>query len=597
MDSKKSINPQFIPEERVEEGRKPDTAEKRKTRKILQLFGKAFSLMKVYPSENPAVINSLNAFADNLLEFLREYEELRIGVEESSFSYKGESLFAVEKRKKNLPFLFYKDGMRELSFHKRLTKEELLSFLQVVKEASDLPPEDSDIVRVLWEKNFINIRYFAIDEFLESDKTFYVEKDDIYEGMISLLPEDKQEIYERSMALGLQFGDEKEKGKKGIQLDNVTSLSQIPAIKENEIPEIESMLLRSREKSPLSELITLLFEILFLEEVYEKFSAILNVTLQCYMEFLHKGNFRQALSVAQKLKELKESLASTSEERTSLLEKALNRTKEDVSITRLKQFFIEGRIEDFDSYFQFLKFQGPGSAPIAALIWENMEYKFLRPKILAFLEHIGREDVTSLINLARMSKTSFLKEIIELLGLIGDKKAISFLETFIGHESAEIRKEAVKTLGMFSDEEANKIMIKFLSDEDGDVRTLIATKLKYSGDNRVLNLILHLARRNDFKKRDKAEKEAFLRFLASTQSDEVYPFFSHILKKSSLFSKKKMNETRLCAVSALASIATPEAVEILREGTKVKSKSIRTACQESLKDIAAGEESSKSMIG
>ena len=61
-------------------------------------------------------------------------------------------------------------------------------------------------------------------------------------------------------------------------------------------------------------------------------------------------------------------------------------------------------------------------------------------------------------------------------------------------------------------------------------------------------------------------------------------------KKRKIFFPYKTNETRLCAVSALGVMATPEAADILKEGTKIRNKAIRQACNLALTKIASEEE-------
>ena len=136
------------------------------------------------------------------------------------------------------------------------------------------------------------------------------------------------------------------------------------------------------------------------------------------------------------------------------------------------------------------------------------------------------------------------------------------------------------------DKTANQILIKFLSDKDGEVRTRAAMNLKYLGDKTTLDSIVQLAQEKDFKSRGKHEKKAILNFLASTKNGEVSALLGSILKKWSIFSMSKQNETRICAVSALETMATPEAVDIIMEGTKIRNRIIRQACKLALKKIA-----------
>ena len=92
------------------------------------------------------------------------------------------------------------------------------------------------------------------------------------------------------------------------------------------------------------------------------------------------------------------------------------------------------------------------------------------------------------------------------------------------------------------------------------------------------------------------EKTALLSYLANSEVDEVYEILRSFLRKFSIFSASKSTETRLCVISALAGIATPDAMDILREGTKAFNRAVRHACQLQLKDIALRVESRKKDI-
>lgn len=577
---------------------KPDIVEVRKAKKTLQFFVKTFSLMKIYPPENPAIKNSIDLFANKLKEFLNIYQELKIGIWESSFSFKGETLFEDERRRKNLPFLFFKDGMRELSFYKGLDNEELQDFLEIIKEDSNLPPEISDIVSSLWEKDFVHIRYLVLEEFLESDIGFDIDRQEFSKGAIGLTSKDKNEFLKISHALGFSLDEEKENEEdKKKSPAKLTPATQIPVLTKDEIPEIESMISASRQTSSMAELVTLLFEILFLEERYDQFLDFLNITYQCYQDVVPKADFSTGLLILSQIQELKEMFSSKSEEKAEALEKVLKRAKEEISIPLFNKLFLDGKIKDFESFFKYLKVLGPGTVPLLDTIWKDSKYPHLRQKVLDFLKEIGHKDITSLVSIAQGDDASLTKEIIILLGKIGDKKAIPHLGNFVNFRNKEIRLAAIQSLGKIGDEAANKILIKLLTDKDEEIRTMAAMNLKYFKDKTTIEYVKQLTKKKDFKKRNKTEKTALFIFLASSHNEEIYSFFMSFLKKSSFFFKSRQNESRLCIVSALELMATPKAVEILKEGTRLRKKIIRQACQHSLRNLAAKNESKKAIKG
>jgi HEAT repeat protein len=182
------------------------------------------------------------------------------------------------------------------------------------------------------------------------------------------------------------------------------------------------------------------------------------------------------------------------------------------------------------------------------------------------------------------------REIITILATTGERTEISHLEDFVNHPDKAIRLDVIHALGKSGDEASNKILLRFLSDKDTKIRTAAIRNLKYLGDDATLDNIKQMAHEKNFREKSKREKEAILKFLASTKSGEISAFLRSILKKRKIFFPYKTNETRLCAVSALGVMATPEAEDVLKEGTKIRNKAIRHACNLALTKIASGEE-------
>ncbi len=601
MDSPKLENKNSL-----ERGEKlqPDSDEVYKAMGVLRFFDATFSSIKLYPPDNPVVKKSVDSFYERIKEFLDEYEELIVRIEEFSFSYKGEIVFQDEEKKSSLPFFFFKDGMREISFHEGLDKKELRDFLEVIKEESELPLEDSDIVNSLWIKDFAHIRYFAIDEFLDTDigkggeETSHVDRKEFSKGSIGLTADDKIDLYKRSIALGLQLNPELKEEEDDENLENLINLPyHIAAACEGKTPELKSMLLECREMPPMVAMVNMLLEILFLEERHDQFSATLNVLNQCHKEVIYKSNFALASLILARIQELKDMFPRESEEKEKSLERILQKTKEESFMTFLKNLFLDGRIKDYDSFFQYLTLIGPNAIPLVGDIWEHSKDPFLLQKASTFLQEIGQKDISSLANIARENRVSLTKEIVAILGRIGGNKILPFLKNFSGYKHKAIRLEIIHALGKIRDKTVNKILIKFLSDEDGEVRTRAAMNLKYLGDKKTLDYVLQLAQEKDFKKRGKLEKKALLNFLAGTKSPEVSALLRSILKKWSIFSRSKQTETRLCAVSALEAMATPGAVDIIEEGTKIRNRIVRQACKLALSKIAPKKEYSQILMG
>ena len=577
--------------------KKIDPAELNKVKMLFKYFDSAFSTMKLYPPGNPSIEKSVGIFSEKLKEFLDEYKEFRVGIKEFDFSYKGKIAFQDEEKMRSLPFFLFKDGMRELTFYKGLENKELQYFLDTLKEAIDLPPEESDAVGLLWEKDFINIRYYALDEFLdlnigagETSLDFEVNPQKFSEGKLDLTPEDLDEFKEKNDML--VFGPQKEEeegGGEGELEGSVGSDPRIPTVKKEQIPEIEKLVALDKQVSPSSELVDLLFEILYYEENLDRFSDVLKILEKYFHEIVHKADFPQALASLQNIHELKETLLDKSPDKVSLLDKVMKNATDESYMSILKKLYQEEKVKDHDPFFSYLEFLGPGAISVVGLVWEKPKGPVHKQRALDILKEAGKKDIAALMYLAKGSNVALTLEVISMLETVSDLKDLHFLKDFIQHPNEDIRLEIVRILGVAGSEEANKILIQFLFDDNVEVRAFASENLKYVGDKETFDFILDLAADKDFKKRTKVEKKALLSFLTSARKNEAYDLFHSILKKWSFFSAPSQNETRLAAVSALEKVATPEARQVLEEGTSVFGRTVREACSLALSRMAPGE--------
>ncbi len=63
----------------------------------------------------------------------------------------------------NLAWLFYKDGVRELTLARGFEEAELVKLLEIVQRARNAPPDEDDLVTMLWEADFAYLKYKYVD--------------------------------------------------------------------------------------------------------------------------------------------------------------------------------------------------------------------------------------------------------------------------------------------------------------------------------------------------------------------------------------------------------------------------------------------------
>ncbi len=571
-----------------------DSVQLAKVKEILVVLANAVSAAKIFPPEHKTVANFLLDLEAKFKEYLDAHWKLELDIEEQAFTFAGIKVYEDPHPVKSLPFFFFKDGMKTLYFYRGLGKDELTAFLETIKNVSQLPPDESDIVNALWERDLANIRYDAPDDFLETrigvgkpPLEIHVDKEKLSSGRIDLAPEDLEAI--RRGALDVEASAIKPAEGSAAPAQESTASEQASS-DEQDMREIESLLLSNRRISPEEEYLNLITEITYLEERVDQFPAIADVLKQVHDEAVQKNDFARAASLIRSLYEIRDAFADADEEKAAFIKAVITEISQKSLVAKLPDSLDSSKVENFDSLLSYLKLIGPAAARSVAAVFEHSHDARHRRAALDILEEISRQDISTVMSLAQESRPGLTIKIIGFLSRSADKKTVSFLAGFLHGRNKEIKLEAVKALGEIDDETAGKILIGFLSDEDEDVRTAALRAIK-PVQKAVLDHLLMVARNKAFKKKTMKEKEAIYDALAKSGSREACDLLRKSLK-TTLFSSREKFKTAIAAASALRKMAPPEAEEALKEGAKSRSRRVREACVKALEEISSGRASS-----
>ncbi|MCK7477434.1 MAG: hypothetical protein M0C28_08050 [Candidatus Moduliflexus flocculans] len=163
--------------------------------------------MRLYPFGHINVTKFRDNLYQRLTSFLDERGEFEIEIKESVFTFAGGIVFQEDSGIKSLPYLYYNEGMRALTFIPGLTREELYDFLEITANFAERTPGESDIIEELWERDFEFIRYDAAEGFLETKISaglegrpldLQIDRGQLYSGQIRLDTDDQAAAHARS---------------------------------------------------------------------------------------------------------------------------------------------------------------------------------------------------------------------------------------------------------------------------------------------------------------------------------------------------------------------------------------------------------------
>jgi len=558
----------------------------KKVSDIFNLFARTFSQIKIFSAEHASVRKFIDQLYIYFRDFLNSHEKMEIGIDETSFTFMNEEIYREDNIQKSLPFLFFKDGMQILFFYKGLKRTEFQEFLDVIKKESQLPAEESDVVNAIWEKDFANIRYYAPDDFLESKiglktsiKKYEVNQTKINKGKINLDPNDRKSL-ERGKFIGSQTPDIKDDSWKKMDFaGQITSLIGSIDLNAEEKKSIESMLKTNRELTKDDELLSLIFEMLYLEKKDEIFKETLDVLSETFENFLEKDDFRKTVSIIRFIYELKKDIHPESQEKKQNLNKFLENLANQEMLNLLSEKVRDKKIPDMDNCLTHLRLIGPKSLSILAYVAENYEPNEIKIKALRFFRELGRHDLPTLTSLARNESPAITNEIIFILSECPESSALKYLNLFTGYINKSIKINAINAIGKFKSEAAAKILSNFIDDEDEGIRILAIQNISVFTDETMFIKLESLIYDKKFHKRSREEKQILLETLGKSRTSSALDILQHLIKKVGFFSLSKKVETALCAVSGLKAMRTADSLQSLKKAARSRKKTVRIAAQ------------------
>ncbi len=568
---------------------------------LLQL-SKTISSIKVFSWQHAATQKMIHTLWENIAAFLARHGRLEIGVEEFVFTYRDRVVYRDEKAIKSLPFLFYKDGMKQFFIDKSLKEEELVEFLKIIRGAFEKPAEESDIVNLLWEKDLASIHCFAPDDFLDTKigagkqpPMLYADPSDLRMGFIALSPEDRAEASKVAaslpdieaapdpQSLGGEPSPEPESAEAG---GNAEAPQVFTALSDGEDRALRDMLQINRKLSPNGELVLLAGEILNLEANPTRFLEAMDVVTRLHQDLISKADFHWAAELLGRIIELKTSFSSPNAFQREPLATFLDGTKSRVAFINLKNILQEKRLNDFRPFFEYITLIGLDTLPLVIDLCDTLKNPALYASMSGYLREVGSQAPSQLLQLASASRPSLTREVIAALGSHPDKRVVLLLAAFKGSWDKTIKQEAIRALGRSSDPGAVRVLSDFLNDEELDIRVFAANNIRSLRDPNLSDHVVSTIRSMGFHKKNLLERQAYLDLAGRQKTSEMHDLLGDVLRKrTGLLGRKRRMETRLAVVNTLSRVGGPLSRELLEEGTHVSGAKIRRACLEALESL------------
>lgn len=551
----------------------------------LQALSKVIKTLKIYPDTNPLRQRFISELTGKFTRFLDEHGDLTLKVKQSELLYLGEVVYTSPSKEENIAFRLYGDGIRDLIFTEGLEEKEILGFIEVVTGSCTDEGEDDDTVTRLWEKDFRNIRYTVVEEGEESEKPPVISEQakKAEKSREALLKAYRSETGGEPQSKTLLESPDVE-----IELEHLYGkpFVEIFALTPEEIEKIQHEMEMEEGMDLITELLDILFHILQIERELDSYSEIIKNIGKALSALILAGDYRRVIPILATLKTLSRDENNFSPSHAQEVQKAIDALGDEEFLNQIALAINVKKIDDIEALFSFLTLLNSNAIiPLAGMVGtlDQMKTRRLFCDALAIL---ARDNIGPLFQKLEDDNWYVVRNIVYVLGKIGNPKSVQHLKKIQNHPEQRVRKEIVHALKEIKSEEAKEFLIHFLADSDDGVRIMALKNLAALGYQKAVPAILDAISSDLFESREVYEKKEFFDVLGRLGSGDILPYLKELLmKRTRLFGKSKVEEHRVYAALALKRMGTPEAMEILREGRASSDKGIRRICEDTLQEM------------
>lgn len=551
-------------------------------RDLMNIFVKTIKAFRIFPPENPSLVGFRELLFRKFQFFLKRYHVFSFKIGEYEFSFNSRAMYENKDLKGSLAFFLYKDGLREFRFLEGLEEWEIQGFLDIIKRGDQVNKLEDDLVTMIWERDFVHISYQATDEYLEDTAVIIPENIEQFRKNLTFEPLAHQ--------IDPDYLDE-ETGEEVNYYEAMSRVASPPSVAMNRDvyfltpQELEGLRKEvETETSPtfLFNIIDILFEIMGLEKKPEPYQDAVTVLNKLLDALLTLGEFQKATDLLSRVFIILKTY-TLQEWQLKAIQQLAESAGDPQRIERIGKVLERREGVRLDEVRGYLKLLNPNSLqPLMKVLGDLGNPKARRTVCDAICE-IGKNQIDQILPFMEDRRWYLVRNVVYILGRIGKEPAIPSVQKALGHREMRVRREAVQALGFIGGAKAFHLLIKALQDADVRIRCAAALNLGKVGRKNSLPYLLEVIQAKEFTGKEAAEKKAFFDAIGLAGSNDPIPLLRKLLMKKAWFRRKKVDELRQGAASALALIASREAKEVLELGQKSKNPRIRKACQQTLR--------------
>lgn len=544
----------------------PTAAEIARVEELIRSISTALRSYRLYGGESPMLERFLTAVGDRFREVWQHVPSLEIQVEEHKFTWEEVPVFPQGGDSGDLPFLFYKDGVRDLTFTPGF-EDEVSRFLGVVARASQVRAEEDDLVTLLWEADLDYLRYNFVEVAAEAVD-------------LGGTPQQPPSEVDPS-ALREAAAAPPEPEERGFKPEDFQETLYF--LDEAELRRLADEVRREAERDLWGAVIAGLFDRLE-DGDPERQLRILHLFGELLSSMLGAGRLDRSASMLRELVEIASRPGVLSPDALRQMRELFGQLANPATVQQLVQILEDSpdavRGEHLNTLLGF--FPPESLAPLMRSV-EAVTRPDVRRVLEQAVERLATGHRDSVVGLLRDSDPMLVAGAARWVARLQIGGAIQELLRLLEDQSPAVRLAAIEAIQELRAATAGKAIMGLMEDPDREVRVAAAralSALEYASARGPLEEVVTSKR---IRSADRTEKIAFFEAYGRLAGPDGVSLLDKILNGKSWLGKGESAEIRACAALALARVRHPSARVALSAAANDDDPVVRSAVARALR--------------
>ncbi|MEJ7809244.1 MAG: HEAT repeat domain-containing protein [Gemmatimonadaceae bacterium] len=535
---------------------------------VCQALAKAMRAHQLYLPNNPMYHRAIEQLSSTFAGVWAHTDEITLVISESALRYEGQTVFVDTSGGESLPWTFYKDGLRGLTFLTGFEREEvvrLLALLQRVRRASQ---SEEDLLTLLWEQDFLFLRYRFVDVALD--------------GVC---------VPEPASTPGRLPGADQQAPASPPAADEVPAFVQMKDfdstlyfLDERDIEYVRAALAAEYEGDSRANVLAILFDLFEIESSEAARDGVIDIVGQLYPLFLADADFQSAALAIREARIAADRTDSAEPSHRQRLRRAADQLSAPDTVAQLIQALDDSETTPPDDALSALfdALLPAALGPVLAGLG-RVRSVLLRDALGRAAARLAAANTAELVRLIESRDVAVALEAIRGAGRLRSAAAVVPLSRTLAGPEQSLRLAALLALGEIASPSALRHVESVIEDPDRDVRVTAVRIVGMRNHRAALPRLQDVLRSGWLREADLTELMAYYEaFGALAGGDGVEPLDA-TLNGRSMFGRREDAETRACSALALGRIGTAEAIAALRRASADKDLVVRNAVAKALR--------------